>query len=469
MQALWQKIMPARLVAAICLLAAAPLAVAAPVLLVSVDGLKPEYVLEAGARGLKIPYLRSLMEQGVYADGVVGVWPTVTYPSHTTLITGRAPADHGIVDNLEFDPYRRYADAWYWYAAHIRVPTLWQAAHAAGLTTASVGWPVSVAAEGVDVLIPEYWRTGEPAADTDPSDRDLIAALSRPLGLLESMQARVGPYMRGNDTSIDGDAVKTRYSLDILARRKPGFMTLHLSSLDAAEHAHGPFSAEANATLEAIDSMLAELSAAAQRNDARSIMVVVSDHGFMPLSHRVNLFVPFLQHGWIKTAPDPGTQTLTITDWQAEPWLAGGMVAIMLSASAEPGLAGEVHSLLAGLAADPKNGIAAVLDHDAILQRGGFPTATFLVVLSPGYYAGGALTGPLVTDVAAAANGEMPGGHGFSPEDAAMRAAFFATGKGLAQHRDLGVIDMRQIAPSVARLLGVALPGATAAPLVLTR
>jgi hypothetical protein len=46
-----------------------------------------------------------------------------------------------------------------------------------------------------------------------------------------------------------------------------------------------------------------------------------------------------------------------------------------------------------------------------------------------------------------------------------MRAAFFIDGPGIAPHRDLGVIDMRRIAPTVAQLLGVRLTRASQAPL----
>src|SRR5882757_1341071 len=115
------------------LLAAIPAAQAAPVLMISVDGMKPEYVLDADAHGLKIPFLRSLQRDGAFARGVIGVFPTVTYPSHTTLLTGVSPREHGIYGNLEFDPLRQHADSWYWYADQIRAPTLWHAAHAAGL------------------------------------------------------------------------------------------------------------------------------------------------------------------------------------------------------------------------------------------------------------------------------------------------------------------------------------------------
>jgi len=75
-------------VCAFLLLFGVVLAQAAPVLMISIDGLKPEYVTQADAHGMKLPFLRSMMVDGAYAEGIVGIWPTITYPSHTTLITG---------------------------------------------------------------------------------------------------------------------------------------------------------------------------------------------------------------------------------------------------------------------------------------------------------------------------------------------------------------------------------------------
>src|SRR2546422_2926237 len=75
----------------------------APVVLISIDGLKPDYVLEADRHGLKIPNLRRLVAEGAHASGVKGVVPTVTYPAHTTMVTGVSPAKHGILTNNPFD------------------------------------------------------------------------------------------------------------------------------------------------------------------------------------------------------------------------------------------------------------------------------------------------------------------------------------------------------------------------------
>jgi predicted AlkP superfamily pyrophosphatase or phosphodiesterase len=441
--------------ALLCLLATAAIDAArgASVLMISVDGLKPEYVLEADAHGLKIPFLRSLVRDGVHARGVTGVWPTVTYPSHTTLLTGLSPAEHGIYNNLEFDPKHKFAESWFWYAQQIRAKTLWQAAHEAGLSTASVGWPVSVGAMQVDYLIPEYWRIFRPPADLNPTDADLMAALSRPEGMLQNMQQRLGPYMLGNDPSPQGDEIKTRFALDILRAHRPKFMTIHLSSLDEEQHVHGPFSPEVDQDLEIIDGWLAQLFAASRANDPEAVALVVSDHGFTQVTHRVNLMQAFLH----------AELMLSNGSWKAQPWGAGGVAAIMLQQPDDETTVIKVREFLQALKADSRNGIAEILERAAIKQRGAFPDASFLVVMKLGYLVIGDATSPLVSEVSG-----TPGSHGFSPEFPEMRASFFMAGKGIAQ-RDLGVIDMRQIAPTVAQLLNVRLPAATFATLPVRR
>jgi predicted AlkP superfamily pyrophosphatase or phosphodiesterase len=121
-----------------------------------------------------------------------------------------------------------------------------------------------------------------------------------------------------------------------------------------------------------------------------------------------------------------------------------------------------VRDLLQAMKADPSNGIAEVLERDAIKQRGAFPEASFLVVMKLGYYALADATSPLLSEV----QGTL-GSHGFSPDYPEMRAAFFIAGQGIARGRDLGLIDMRQIAPTVAELLGVRLTEARQLPLAI--
>ena len=430
-----------------------------PVLMISIDGLKPEYVTQADKYRLRIPTLRRIMADGTYADGVTGVVPTVTYPSHTTLVTGVWPAEHGILNNQIFDPEHKFTSNWYWYSSEIQVPTLWDVAHAAGIRTASVSWPVTADNASIDDDIPEYWRTANAGLDTTPQDRLLMNAISRPPGSLAEMQSRLGPYMKGNNTTPAGDRIRTTFALDILKRQKPGFMTVHLSSLDEAEHESGPFSAESNETLETLDGYVAELVAQAMKNDPSTVIAIVSDHGFAPIHDTVNLYIPFIEAGLITASKDPATGALKVASWKAQPWLGGCLGVIMLQDPHDDATRKQVQHLIEKLAADPANGIERIMTGEEVKQLGGFPDAAFVIALRPGFSTGAALSGPLLTPTPGR------GTHGYLPSHPEMRSSLFLMGKGITTGHDLGVIDMRQIAPTVAEILAVKMPSAKEAPL----
>jgi predicted AlkP superfamily pyrophosphatase or phosphodiesterase len=429
-------------VAAAALFAAAP-AMAGPVLMISIDGLRPADVIGAEKSGLAVPTLKRMMADGAYAEGVTGVLPTLTYPSHTTLITGVAPARHGVGNNLTFDPLNINQIGWDWYAEDIKAPTLWSAAHAAGLTTVNVHWPVSVGAP-VDYNLPQIWRTGH------DDDRKLMRALATP-GLLAKLENRLGPYAQGIDESVEGDENRVRFAAALIAETKPAFTTVYLASVDHNEHAFGPGSPEALATIARNDAMIGRLIAAARAVEPDVTVVVVSDHGFQAVNTDVNLIAPFIAARMITL-----DSTGKIETWEAEPWFMGGSAGVVLARPDDPVLRARVSALLEQLKADPDMGIAAILQRDAIARMGGPEQASFLIAFKPGFEAG--------HDPKAAKQvpSSYKGMHGYLPSDPAMRSSLFVEGPGLAKRGNLGQIDMRSIAPSVAHILDVKLDTAEA-------
>jgi predicted AlkP superfamily pyrophosphatase or phosphodiesterase len=417
-------------------------------MMISIDGLKPDYVTQADQHHLKIPNLRRLLTDGAHAEGVRGVLPTVTYPSHTTLVTGVWPSKHGILNNVAFDPLEKNLEGWYWYSEDIRVPTLWQAAAHAGYVVGSVSWPASVGAPGVNFLIPEYWR----ASTSD--DLKLLRAVSTP-GLLSELQEKLGPYIIDLNDAVAGDWGRTRYAEAIVRQKHARFMTVHLAALDHLEHAAGPFSAEANATLEIIDDMVGVLAKAMRDESPAAALCVVSDHGFAAIDHQLNLNVAFVKSGLI--TPNPKKTALTapgVTSWKADAWSAGGSYFIVLKDQNDVSTKNAVEKLLHEVAADPANGIDRILDRKEIAALGGAPTAEFVVDMKPGFSAGTALEGPLMRAI-------KPGGtHGYSPAHPEMRASFMIAGDGIRQGLNLGDIDMRSIAPTLAGFLRATLPSA---------
>lgn len=433
------------------MLAATP-ACAEPVLLISIDGLRPGDVIEAEKRGLKVPNLRRFVKEGAHATGVVGVLPTVTYPSHVTLVTGASPARHGIVGNTTFDPMQINEGGWYWYASDIKVPTLWSAAGAAGKTVGNVHWPVSVGAAGVAWNLPQIWRTGH--AD----DAKLVTALATP-GLVAELERATGEtYAAGIDESIAGDENRARFAVELIEAHRPELLTAYFTALDHEQHAQGPGTPQAHAVLERIDAIVGKLVAAERTAHPDAVIAIVSDHGFETISRETSFFRAFIDAGLIRLDDKD-----KVAGWEAMPWPSGGSVAIVLARKGDAALERKVAELLGRMKADPANGIAAIADAGEIARMGGNPTAAFYVNMAPDATSAGfaGASAPL------RGTPKYKGTHGYFPQAKTLRSAFLIMGHGVPAGRSLGEIDMRAIAPTLAKVLGVTLEGAEVPPLDL--
>jgi predicted AlkP superfamily pyrophosphatase or phosphodiesterase len=414
------------------------------VLLISIDGLMPAAYTQPGPA--KIPAIRRLAAEGAYAEGVAGVLPTVTYPAHTTLITGVTPAVHGIVDNRMFDPDGKSGGANYWYARDIRVPTLLGAVHGRGWRTGAVSWPVTVGLD-VDFHVPEFWRSNY-GADF-PESASFLRAASTP-HLLDAVEIARGKPLAFKQTDED----RTDIAAFILKTYQPHLLAVHLIDLDSRQHTFGPGSPEALDTLERLDGMIGTLLRTLETSGLyeQTYVAIVSDHGFRPIERQLQPNTLFKQEGLI-TVNEAGQ----ITAWQAVFHASGGSGFVYLKDPADRALRDRVQMLLQRLKADPANGIESVWTSAEIAGLGGPPDAAFGIDMRAGFYTGGrhtALVTPTRRDDGA---GGMRGGHGFSPLHPELRSAFVVNGPTIHGLGALGIVRMTQIAPTLARWLGVGL------------
>lgn len=404
------------------------------VILISIDGMRPASYVEAAPA--KIPTLRALKASGAWATGVIGVLPTVTYPSHTTMITGVPPLVHGIYNNTWVDPEARSNGAWYWYARDIKVPTLPGLLRASGYTTAAVSWPVTVGAD-IDYNVPEHFRSRHPEA------LSLLRALSTPRNLIDLYESSLPSGLPWPPT----DAERAGLAAYIIRTFKPSFTMLHIFDNDSASHEHGPDSPEALAALEASDGhvrLVLDAVAAAGLRD-RTDVVIVSDHGFLPVDTQLQPNFTFKEAGLI-TVNDRGA----ITKWDAYLKSAGGAGFVYLSRPDDAALAAKVRGLLDGIAADPANGIDKIWTRTDLDRIGAAADATFGITMKPQFYAGTAHTA-----LRAPTGGK--GGHGFDPNTPALHASLILSGPDVTKKGDLGVVRMSQIAPTIAKWYGVRL------------
>jgi predicted AlkP superfamily pyrophosphatase or phosphodiesterase len=265
------------------------------------------------------------------------------------------------------------------------------------------------------------------------------------------LEPKLGLYAQGIDESVEADENRVGFAAALIAEKKPALTTLYLASVDHNEHAFGPGSPEAIATIARNDAMIGKLIAAARKAEPDLTVVIVSDHGFQALTTDVNILAPFIAAGLISF-----DATGKITDWQAEPWFMGGSAGVVLKNPNDAALVAKVAGLLQALKADPDMGIVDVLDREGIARIGGAKALSFLLAFKPGFEAG--------HDPRAAKQtpSSYKGMHGYLPSLPAMRSSLFVEGPGLKTHGNLGEIDMRAIAPSVARILGAKLPTAEA-------
>lgn len=436
----------AHLAAGFLLIAAVP-APARPVLLISIDGLGPNYVLDADRLGMKLPNLRRLVTEGSYAEGVRGVVPTLTCPSHATIVTGVLPSRHGITGN---DPLKTdgFSSALCTFAGDIKADTLWDAAARAGIASASVGWLNTAGSPSIKYNLPQV----------EPYESDISVkfqeAMAQPPGLLRELEGELGSYYQ--DSSEAGSEIRLRFATEILRRYRPGFMLFHIVAVDHAAHGHGPWSDEARRAAEHEDAMVGRLIETALANDPDTVVVVVSDHGQLPVTHAFNINIPFVEAGLIAIEPPRPGQSVRVTDWTVRKW--GD--AILLKDPSDVATRARVSTLLHRLAADPANGIDRIVEGSEVEKLGGYPGAAFVIAMRPGMVLGGDYLGDRLVTFPA-----VRGTHGYLPEIAGMNAAFFVKGKGIERGRDLGMVDMRRIAPTVAAIMGVRLKDATEAPL----
>ena len=219
-----------------------PRTLPAPLLLVSIDGFRADY-LDLGIT----PTLSRIAREGVRAAWMNPSYPSLTFPNHYTLVTGLRPDRHGIVHNTMADPglggfslgnRDAVGDGRWWGGEPI-----WVGAHKAGLRTATYFWPGSEAA--VQGIRPDHWKQFDGATPYGQRVDTVLGWLSEP----DSARPRV--------------------------------ITLYFEGVDKAGHEHGPDSPQAMAALRHADAAITRLL---DGLEARAILdqvnlVVVSDHG----------------------------------------------------------------------------------------------------------------------------------------------------------------------------------------------
>ena len=406
------------------------------VVLISLDGF-PSWALDDPY--LPVPTLRRLAARGAVARSMRPVNPTVTWPNHTTLITGVTPAKHGVLYNglLKRDPgVPPRVEPWLPRDEMVRVKTLYDLAHARGMTTAQVDWVAIMAAPTVTWEFPER-----------PSPDGAIAQELVKAGVLS--QAELETFATRN--IVWRDHIWTEAAAHIITRHKPNLMMYHLLNLDSTQHRYGPRTPAAMTTMALLDAHVARIVGAVEQAGltANTTFVVVSDHGFRLVKRQIRLNAAFMKAGLLKVQDGKILQS----DAYVVP--EGGSAIVYLTVPDPTG----------DLLARARQAITGVEGVDAIIEPADYPRLGLplpsvndqmgMLFITPkdGYSFTAAVGEDVVVD---AVEGSL-GAHGYPATDPDLSALFIASGAGITPGSKLDVIDNVDVAPTLATLLGLTL------------
>ncbi|UFU08205.1 alkaline phosphatase family protein [Ruania halotolerans] len=415
-------------------------------LVISVDAMHTDDIPFART----LPAFSRILERAAVAE-IEGIYPSVTYPNHTAQTTGCPPARTGIFNNLQFQPGSGDQSEWFWDAGMIQVPTIFEAAQQAGLTTAAVQWPVTGGEKHVDWLVPEI---ACPQVFDGLEDQYLRTTDSR------SYETYIYPHL----DLVRTDVRKGKYfafvnhvSELILRHERPDVMFVHLVEVDTARHAGGSYGPHVEEALREVDATLGTyLSALEENGDLEETnIVLVSDHGHLDVEQHTNLNTVFVERGFIRL---DGSGALL--DWDVFCLGAGLSGQLFLAEGITVDRRREIEALLVEIESDPQFRIEKMWTVEETRRDYGLDGPfTWVVESEPGV-----IVGMLWDRRAVVRSGDedfpaLKGSHGHAPRHGGQ-PVFIATGPDFAPGADAGRRSMLDEAPTLAAVLGIDLPQA---------
>ncbi|CAM4068278.1 Predicted pyrophosphatase or phosphodiesterase, AlkP superfamily [Pedobacter westerhofensis] len=397
------------------------------VIFVTIDGFRPDFYLDSD---WQTPRLRALMKDGAYAKGVNSVFPSMTYPSHTTIVTGVQPAKHGVFYNNIFTPDGAQQQP-YWQDSSIHVKTIWKAAKEQGMTVASLYWPVSANAP-VDYNIPDIGSLGDKVREE----------YSLPLGFYAAVKKDVFGGADKIDAGLNQNVAKI--AAYVINKSKPQLMTIHLFSVDHAEHMAGRYGAdvqEAVADADAAVGIIEDALKAAGIWDS-TVLLIGGDHGFYDVKKTVSPNV------WLKEA---GLITdLKSGDWKAQFNTSGGSAYLYLKDPADMATVNKVKALLDAQPDSVKQYYRMISKEQ--LTKGGYnPNVAFALTGEHDAAFGSSST----VEALKAGKG---GTHGHFPDTKNIRTGLIAHGPGIRKGAVIAEMNLRDMTPIIVKLLGIPFP-----------
>jgi predicted AlkP superfamily pyrophosphatase or phosphodiesterase len=416
----------------------------ASLVMLSIDGLRAAAIDDPA---LELPALRGLIARGTRARRLRPIFPTVTWPCHTTIVTGVSPARHGIVGNLTWDRARNsvvehFGDRT---DAPIRAETLWDRLHARGQRTAGICWPKTRGVAAIGDNLPEFY-------EQELFERYASRPLWRELATRGLPVDRYGPWSAAHALGPMQDWLSLECALHVLAVRPPRLLLLHFLTLDSFQHDYGVDSPEARWALVQMDALLGRLLASltATGTAETTAVMVFGDHGFVDVTVTHHLNQILCAEGLLEV--DGRGQITRRRAWAAG---NGGAAHVYVLDGARASAVERLRERFAALPGVDVLGADRFRDVGLPPPAPDSPQGDLVLAADDGVF----FTGHPTPEAAAAAP-VYRAAHGHSPALPRLAAAFAMAGPGIRAGVTVDEVSMLDLAPTAAHLLGIDLPGA---------
>lgn len=392
----------------------------------------------------KQPNFSKLIKNGALIKNVESVYPSLTYPAHATIVTGKYPKNHGVINNTVLD-FKNDNPDWYWYRKYIKGDTIFDLAEKSGMKTCSILWPVTARSK-ITYNMPEIFCTKR------YDNQILKSALAGSKIYEVNMNKKFG-YLRQGMEEPYLDNFATEVAKKTIRELKPNLILLHLIDSDSQKHKYGIENKEVIESLKRHDERLGEiiesLKLAGIYED--STIIALGDHSQINVNNVIKLNSILMKNDLINVNGNK------IKSYKAIAKSCDGSSYIYLKNKNDVETRKKVRDILNELKNKYSNVIEEVYNNEEIKNLGADINASFMIEAKRGYYFIDDFLGEAieVIDESSKIKHKLRASHGYLPSRDNYKTFFIAYGKTIKKGVVLEKGKLINHGPTIAKILDI--------------
>lgn len=384
---------------------------------------------------ISLPNFKSFLNDCSYSNQVTSVYPSLTYPAHTSISTGKLPINHGVTNNILVQPERLIPD-WFWYRKYINGTTIYDAAKTLGFRTCSLLWPVTGKAKSIDLNLPEIFPNRK------YHNQILVSALSGSALFQAHLESHYGKLRKGFEQPYL-DNFTFNSLMHVLNNDLADFILVHLTDTDAHKHIFGCNNPHVFQSLKRHDNRLGIVLKFLKDNNIyeNSTLICLGDHNLKDVQYAIKLNRLFVENKLITLVNNK------ITDFKAYSNFCDGSAYIYVN---DKSYIKQVYDLLKDFSLKNNNCIKEILCTKQAGEIGASNKCTFMLEANEGYYFINDYTKNIIESTY---NNHSKATHGYNPNIKDYKTLFFCKSPKVKKNFNIGPMHLIDEGATIFELL----------------